>query len=48
MLVPNYACPGLATLMCAFVLDVSPALANMVWCLVYDGFDNIIFGIDTP
>lgn len=44
---PNYACPALATITCAFVPDVSPGLANMVWCLVYDGFDNIVFGIHT-
>jgi hypothetical protein len=27
--------------------DVSPALANMVWCLTYVGFDKIVFDIDT-
>lgn len=44
---PIYARPVLATPMRVFVLDVSPDLANPVRHLVYDGFDNIIFDIDT-
>jgi hypothetical protein len=37
----------LATLPCVFFPDMSPDLANLMWRLAYDGFNKIIFGIDT-
>ena len=47
MVVPAPARTVLATLVCAFVPDVSPGLANSGRHLVFISIDNIFFGIDS-
>jgi hypothetical protein len=47
MIVPTPGRPVLATPGHAFVPDAFPSLANSAKCLVFIGFDNVFFGIDT-